>query len=161
MIEYRVTKYDPARRNANGAYLEDEWTSATDIGRAFRGVVLTDDAYQCVERAYICSALAFISEGGLSFLAVAGLKNHKALALGFGEGSVFPVDNLSEMIRRILREEFWCRLEGHGGFIHFGWDYYMYIGVPSRCPDAEKFAQEHGLFPEECASPYSQTQSKL
>jgi len=36
-IEYRVTKYDPAWRDASGAYIVDEWTSVTDIGRAFGG----------------------------------------------------------------------------------------------------------------------------
>jgi hypothetical protein len=33
MIEYRVTKYDPAHRDSTGVYFRDEWTSVSDIGR--------------------------------------------------------------------------------------------------------------------------------
>ena len=155
MIEYRVTKYDPASRDARGAYIKEEWTSVTDIGRAFAGVALTDGEYRRVEQAYVDSALAFLRGGGLSSLTVAGLENHKRLALEFGEGSVFSVDQVGDLIRQIIRGEFWCRLEGQGGFVHFGWDYYMYIGVPHRCLEAEQLAEELGLYPEEFASPYS------
>ncbi|MGA3009392.1 MAG: hypothetical protein ABSD72_03950 [Terracidiphilus sp.] len=156
MIEYRVTKYDPASRDARGAFIADEWTSVTDVGREFGGVVLTDGEYRTVEQTYVNSAIAFLREGGLSSLTVKGLENHKGLALDFGEGSVFSVERVDDVIRRILREEFWCRLECQGGFAHFGWDYYMYIGVPHRCPKAEHLAEALGLYPEEFASPYKE-----
>jgi hypothetical protein len=60
---------------------------------------------------------------------VAGLENSQTHPLDFQNDSVLPRDRIGEIIRRILREEFWCRLEGGQGFIHFAWDYYMYIGV--------------------------------
>jgi hypothetical protein len=50
MFEYRVTKYDPAHRAASGAY-RDEWTSFSDIGRSFGGVILTVEQYQRIEDA--------------------------------------------------------------------------------------------------------------
>jgi hypothetical protein len=103
----------------------------------FGGVVLTDSEYQRVEQAYISSALAFLREGGLNSLTVVGLENHKGLALAFGEGSVISLEHIGDVIRQILREEFWWRLEDRGGFVHFGWDDYMYIGVPHRCPSAD------------------------
>jgi hypothetical protein len=156
MIEYRVTKYDPSLRDARGAYTADEWTSVADIGRVFGGVVLTDSEYQRVEQAYISSAIAFLREGGLNSLKVEGLENHKGLALVFDEGSVISLEHVGDVIRQILREAFWCRLEGRSGFVHFGWDYYMYIGVPHRCPSAEQLAEELGLHPEEFASPYNE-----
>lgn len=156
MIEYRVTKYDPALRDARGAYIADEWTSMADIGREFGGVVLTDDEYRRVEQAYINSAVAFLQEGGLNSLTVKGLENHKEHALEFGEGSVLSLEQAGDIIRRILREEFWCRLECRGGFAHFGWDYYMYIGVPHRCPEAEHLAEGLGLYPEKFTSPYKE-----
>jgi hypothetical protein len=156
MIEYRVTKYDLANRDATDAYIADEWTSVMDIGRTFAGVILTEDEYRRVERAYIESALAFLKEGGLNSLTVEGYENHKDVALDFGESSVFPVEQVGDLIRQILREEFWCRLEGRGGFLHFGWDYYMYIGVPHHCPEAEHLAKRLGLYTEEFASPYNE-----
>lgn len=154
MIEYRVTKYDPANRNERGCYLADEWTCVHNIGSTFAGVVLTEDEYRRVQQAYIDSALAFLNEGGLTSLTVEGLENHKEIALEFGEGSVLSADQMPNLIRQILSEEFWCRLEGKDGFVHFGWDHYMYIGVPHHCPKSERLAKELGLFPEEFASPY-------
>jgi hypothetical protein len=56
----------------------------------------------------------------------------------------------------MLREELWCRLEGQSGFVHIGWDYYMYIGVPHRCPKAEFLVEELGLHPELFPSPYKE-----
>jgi hypothetical protein len=56
-----------------------------------------------------------------------------------------------------LREEFCCRLQNAAGFVHFGWDYYMYIGVPHPCPTAEALALNLGLFVEELDSPYNET----
>src|SRR4051812_49375725 len=60
MYQYRVTKYDPAKRDRWGAYPEDEWISQCQIGQAFGGVVLTAAEYQRVENAYVTAALAFI-----------------------------------------------------------------------------------------------------
>jgi hypothetical protein len=38
----RVTKYDPALRvGGRGAFTGDDWTSVSDVGRTFDGVVLT------------------------------------------------------------------------------------------------------------------------
>ena len=67
MIEYRVTKYNPALRDARGAYIADEWTSVADIGCEFNGVVLTDSEYRRVEQTYIDSALAFTLHAVRSF----------------------------------------------------------------------------------------------
>ena len=156
MIEYRVTKYNPALRDASGAYLVDDWTLVKDIGRAFGGVVLTEGEYRRVEQAYINSAICFLRAGGLNSLTAEGIENPKGLALDFGEGSVLSLEEVGDVIRQILREEFWCRLECQGGFLHFGWDYYMYIGVPHRCPEAELLAEGLGLFPEEFPSPYKE-----
>ena len=58
------------------------------------------------------------------------------------------LEQLAEVIRLILREKFWCRLEAAGGFLHFGYDYYLYLGVPHRCPAAERTASELGLYVE-------------
>ena len=154
MIEYRVTKYDPALRDARGAYTADEWILFKQIGSAFGGIVLTEGEYLRVEEAYINSATAFLREGGLNSLTVEGIENHKRLALEFGEGSVLSLERVGDVIRQMLREELWCRLESQDGFVHIGWDYYMYIGVPHRCPKAELLAEGLGLYPERFSSPY-------
>jgi hypothetical protein len=151
--QYRVT-YDPASRDPSGAYTKDEWTSVKDIGRRFEGVILTQEVYEHVEDAYVNAALAFLIEAGLSFLRVEGLENARGQRLAFCEGSVLTLDQVGDVIRRVLREEFWCRLESPDGFVHLGWDYYMYVGVPHSCPKAKERTVELGLYLEEWDSPY-------
>jgi len=151
--EYRVSKYNPAFRDQSGAYTKVEWTFFRQIGQTFSGVLLTSDEYERVEEAYIQTALSFLRESGLLSMRVAGLENPRTQPLDFQNDSVLPLDRIGEIIRRILREEFWCRLERSEGFIHFGWDYYMYVGVPHPCPTAEARAAELGLYVEEFASP--------
>ena len=151
--EYRVTKYNPAFRDHSGAYTKVEWVSFTQIGQTFSSVPLTSDEYERVEEAYVLTALSFLRESGLFSMKVAGLENSRKQPLDFQNDSILPLDRIGEIIRRILREELWCRLESREGFIHFSWDYYMYVGVPHPCPTAEARAAELGLYVEEFASP--------
>jgi hypothetical protein len=152
--EYRVTKYNPAFRDRSGAYTKVEWTMFGQIGQTFSGGVLTSDEYERIEDAYIQAALSFLRESGLLSMRVAGLKHSRKRPLDFQNGIVLPLERIGEITRQILREEYWCRLEGSDGFLHFGWDYYMYIGVPHLCPIARARATKLGLFVEEFASPY-------
>ena len=46
--------------------------------------------------------------------------------------------------RQMLRGESWCRMEAVGGFIHVGYDYYMYLGVERLCSEAVKLAARVG-----------------
>lgn len=154
MKEYRVTKYDPALRGPTGEYKGDDWIMFSQIGQTFRGVVLTEQEYKRVENDYVKVALAFLGESGIAALRIVGLENSRRQPLEFAEGSILPIEKLSDVFGRILRKEFWCRLQADDGFVHFGSDYYMYIGVPSRCPAAEQTASELGLYVEEFTSPY-------
>ena len=154
MHQYRVTKYNPALRNSSGAFAADEWISFGDIGRTFAGVKLTREEYERVEGAYVRVALAFLREADLTSLSVVELKNARNSALNFAQGSVVSLGQIGDIISRLLRGEFWCRLEAPGGFVHVGWDYYMYLGVPRLCPLAYAQAAEFGLYVEQFRSPY-------
>jgi hypothetical protein len=156
VFEFRVTKYDPAHRDASGAYTRDEWTAVSDIGRTFGGAVLTEAEYRRVEDAYAASASSFLTEAGVTALAVAGLDHAAAAPLSLADGCLLRPSEAGEVIRRVLREEFWCRLEGAGAYVHVGWDYYMYVGVPCPCPGAVALARQLGLFVEPFQSPYSE-----
>jgi hypothetical protein len=156
VFEFRVTKYDPTFRASNGAYARDEWTSISDIGRTFSGVVLTEADYQRAEDAYVAAAVAFLRDAGVPSVTVVELESHAAAPPAFGEGAVLSLDEAAGVIRRVLREEFWCRLEGNGGFIHIGYDYYMYVGVARPCPEAEDVTRLLGLFVEPLPSPYTE-----
>jgi hypothetical protein len=154
VLEYRVTKYDPALRDLDGRYLREEWTSAGDIGRLFDGVVLTREEYLRVEDAHVETVLAFLREAGCGCLLAVGVENHGGSPSAPAEADRQAGAQLGETIRRLLRGEFWCRLEGNGCFLHVGYDYYLYVGVPSPCPQAYLLASHLGLFVEEFASPY-------
>jgi hypothetical protein len=161
MLEFRVTKYDPGLRALDGAYLRDDWTSVSDIGGTFDGVKLTDTEYKRVEDAYVESALAYLRESGVSFLVVRGLENHLEAEVTFGNGTRLSLEQIADTLPRMLREEFWCKLEGSDSFIHVGYDYYMYLGVPSACPTAEGVAANLGLFVESFRSPYGDLREAL
>ena len=154
MFEYRVTKYAPALRDASGVYAREEWTAFSDIGRSLGGVVLNREEYLRVEDAYVASALAFLREAGVRTLTARDLQNPGGVPVAPVEGGVLFLGQVGEVLRGLLREDFWCRLEGPGAFIHIGWDYYMYIGVPQACPQAEQMVRRLGLFVEPFDSPY-------
>ncbi len=154
MNEYRVTKYNPAFRDSSGAYTRDEWISFGDIGRSFDGVELTRGGYERVEDAYVAAAVAFLREGAVPQLTVRGLENARGLPVPIVDGDAVPVEQISDVLRRVLREEFWCRLEAADAFVHVGWDYYMYVGVPHACPAARRLAEDLGLYVEDFASPH-------
>ena len=153
MFQYRVTKYDPAHR-VKGWYTRDEWISVSEIGNTFDGVVLTDAEYRRTEDAYVTSALEFMREAGVDALSVVGLENHDVV-LAFADGAILQSSEYADVVRRLLREQFWCRLESPSGFVHVGYDYYMYVGVISQCPVAEQLAASLGLFVEAFRSPYN------
>lgn len=155
MYQYRITKYDPSRRSLDGAYPVDEWTSRTDIGKSFGGVRLTEDDYLRIEQAYLEAAVAFLKEGRIDELTVTGLENHGKVPTAPQDGSRIKTEDVPEVVRSLLREDFWCKLETPGAYIHVGYDYYMYIGTPIECGSASLAAQANGLFVEALKSPYA------
>ncbi len=154
MFQYRVTKYDPAYRDQSGRYTRDDWIMFGQVGQECGGTVLTLGEYEWVESAYIDSALAFLREAGIGSLVAQGVENSSGSSSALQEGARVALRELPDVMRRILREEFWCRLEAPGAFVRFGHDYYMYIGVPEACKSACEFARERALFVEPFESPY-------
>ena len=154
MLQYRITKYDPARCDDRGAFLDDDWTAVSDVGRSFAGAILTAERYKEVEAAYVAVACEFLHEAGISSLQITGLENRGDPPLPFTEGIIITWYEFPAVIRHMLREELWCRLEAADGFVHVGYDYYLYIGVPYPCPKALSSGHERGLFVESFPSPY-------
>jgi hypothetical protein len=151
MYQYRVTKYDPALRDENGRYRREEWISFSQVGE-----LVPFEEYARVEKAYIDTALAFLREDKVGKLQVQGLENSKEFFTSLIEGKQLTLAELESAFRSVLREELWCRFEGKSAFVHFGWDYYMYVGVSSDCPGARGIANELGLFVEKFRSPHSE-----
>lgn len=168
--EWRVTKYDPHLRDRGGAFRVRTWTSATQIGEVFHDGPLTLERYLEIEDRYVLSAGAFFLEAGIDHVAVRDLEpvedvpaSYRSLGLGdvltsappLHEGQQLTVEPLAHAVRLNLRELAWCRLELPSRFfVHFGYDYYMYVGSRAALPGAVQRAGELGLFVEPRRSPH-------
>jgi hypothetical protein len=161
MFEYRIAKYDPTLRDKSGAYTKDDWISFDDIGKEFDGVVLAREEYLRVENSYIESVIGILDEAGIKELQIKGLENSKQSveAANLSDGDYLKGSELGKAFRNVPREKFWCRFENDDTeYVHFGWDYYMYVGVQTYCESAIKFVESKGLFVEEFESPYKPEQ---
>ena len=154
MFEFRVTKYDPKFRADDGSYARDEWTAVSDIGRTYGGALVTREEYERTECAYLAAAKAFLREAAVQVMSIRGLEDPDNRYPQFCEGSAVPVEEIGSLLTLMLREELWCRLEAPQAFVHVGYDYYMYVGVPNPCPVAQRRAASLALFVEPFRSPY-------
>lgn len=168
MFHWRISKYNPRYRDSDGAYRIDEWTAATDIGTMISGVVVTSADYIAVEGAYIAAVQAFMAAAGLELMVIEELElggvTQNALAeltpvdihvADLAVGQQLTGHVVAGVCRLALRSVIWCKLAGAGGFhVHFGHDYYMYIGTPLPSKDAIAATEASGLFVERKRSPY-------
>jgi hypothetical protein len=166
---WRVTKYDPQLRDPTGAYRGDTWISVDDIGQIFGGERLTRELYLAIEDRYVASVLHFLNGSGLEALRVTTLeqwaRGEKSLGtpelaallhtVQVEEGQYISGDAKESICRLNLRSLLWCKLEEPGRFyLHFGYDYYMYLGADKPLPYSETFSRDLGLFVEPMRSPY-------
>ena len=166
MVGYRVTKYDPILRDSDGILLGDDWTSISDIGKTFNGSILTTAEYLKTENSYVEAAEALISAVSIKSMCVTDLESHTVETSNcldthdsvieacdrVRNNQILSAATLGNVIRGCLRGYVWCRLTGSkGAYIHFGYDYYMYVGLPKRVrlPSLPK-----GIFLERLDSPY-------
>ncbi|MFB8202930.1 hypothetical protein [Kitasatospora purpeofusca] len=154
MHQYRVVKYSPEER----AGTVPSWTSVSDIGDSFGGVVLTRAAYLETEELHLAAVRRFAAAQGVTGLRVEGLEiaPESSWWQRVAEGDLLPLDEAVELVRAVLREDFvWCRLSGDDGFfVHLGYDYYLYIGL-TRAPEAAVAAtRRSGLHVDPFESPY-------
>lgn len=159
MYEYRVTKYDKAFRIGRSGYGRDEWTSVSDIGKSFDGKLLTEEEYLEVEGKYLYTIERFAQESGVDRVTIRSLQFHDqglAEAGHLHNDSTVTIDEARGIARLALREKLYCRLEDDDRFfVHFGYDYYMYLGSHVPCEEAVAEAERIGLFVDrDFVSPY-------
>lgn len=176
MKHFRVTKFDTAKRNPDGSYMDQqEWTCLSEIGKNCGGTVLTEAAYLATETRYVNAVLRFFAASGLPHLRVTNFSNrfaseelpenaahyptigHPALEeLNFVEDQIVTEKEIALLVRQTLRGTVNCSLESDGFFfVHFGWDYYMYIGCAADCSRARAETQADGMFVEDFVSPHA------
>lgn len=162
--QYRVTKYDPSFRDTNGAFLRGDWTSYSDIGRIYNGKLLSESQYLAIENAYLLSIEEFLREAGIEALQLRKLEHNARHELPqfIQPQALLSASQCVEFARIALHEISWGMLVAPGrAYVHFGYDYYMYLGLPTKCPKAIAAAHARGLFVERFRSPYLRERSNL
>jgi hypothetical protein len=161
MFSWRVTKYNPKKRDENGYYLFDDWTCYSQINTIADGKLLTYAEYLTTEDAYIDAIELFMTCNNLTELSVSYLEKYWeldhdpnltpemiALFARMKKGLKLNKDEVKTAARLILRGDLWCKLETEKMFVHFGYDYYMYIGSANLCAEAIHKIEQNGLFVE-------------
>ncbi len=168
MYNWRVTKYDPKNRNAQDNYLKNEWTSFSDIGKIFEDKQFTFEDYLKTENSYIKAITSFMECMNIHELKVVTLEKHNLVHKNdlysedmakvyssLKNGQLLTKDMVEIVSRLILREFVWCKLESKNMYVHFGYDYYMYIGSKNPCDDIVTKVRQSRLFVEQYESPYN------
>lgn len=169
MCTYRITKYNPLKRDSNGAYLEDDWTAISDINDpkyhlTYNDYLKIEDSYAfCVnllKKEY--NATQFIAEnvtnvnnlydidrckksGRLRGLEVDFTKDVKPIK----EGVKISGNKLDYYCRLCLREIFQLKLSSPTLQISFGFDFYMYVTCSSMPRELITEIERNHLFVEE------------
>ncbi len=158
----RVTKYNPKNRNTKGVYSFDEWTSYSDIGKCFNGITLTITQYKSYEKSYIETVLRFMECNKIDELQISCLEIYeeiKEFDKKLIDGMILSIKEIKIVIKYILREKIWCKLVFDDKFyVHFGYDFNMYIGSSVICEDILKKLEKSKLFIEEFESPYLESE---
>jgi hypothetical protein len=170
---WRISKYDPAYRDEHYRYTRDEWTSASDIDRAFDGETLDLQTYLATEAAYVASVHEFMADANITTLRVAWLeppsfmevlRNYEfpdaadleQLAGDLQDGMAVSGAQLDQVLRLNLRNVLWCRLEKPDRFVvETGHEYYLHLGTVAPSQRAISRTHELGLFVEEWSDPHA------
>lgn len=142
--QYRVTKYDPKNR-VNGVYTKDEWISMYDVGKTYDGKLFTFAEYLKVEKSYLDVIEQVMKELDIKTVEV---RQGERIFSALNNSAVNSREEVLMMAKGVLREDFWCKLEAKDFFIHFGYDYYMYIGADIEEEKMSDIARKNGLFAE-------------
>jgi hypothetical protein len=168
MFYYRVTKYNPKYRNEKGHYLKDEWTDYGDVGTQIAGHTLSMVEYEQVENLYIQVVLLFMKQERISWLECLYIEKWtddimsqhipdgwKTLYNRIHMGSRVQIKEVPILLKLMLRNYLFCKLEHTDKmFVHFGYDYYMYVGVQTECNNTVNEIFKSGLYVEDFVSPY-------
>lgn len=152
MNQYRISKYNPENR-VGGVYTVNEWTSFSDIGKIYEGTKLSYEMYQKTERSYIRFCLKLMEWAHISDISIQQVEYYTD-EIRFPLRA-FDTNSVCQMITACLREQCWMKLIAKDFFIHFGYDYYIYIGTLLPFSIVSEIATEYGLFCEICQSPYN------
>ena len=174
--QWRITKYNPDFRDSNGYYtLVEEWTCPSEIGKVINGNEFTLDEYLRIEAAYIDTVIQFLNANNLDSLRIlqcstanispeerqSSLHEPAFEDVQVAVDRITTIPEIRTICQMVLRNLLFCDFYSKDQFfVHFGWDYYMYIGANENSLSAIAFAENNGLFVEPMISPYYFTEEE-
>lgn len=152
MVKYRITKYNPVYRNADGVFMNDDWTSVHDVGKVLNGEWINQSIYLQVENSYLKAVKIILDLFSCSELKVSELEKYSLptntiinidtdflqdLYINVKNGNMVSDLKINGLIVLSLRENLWAKLGSNKKKIEleFGYDYYMYFSVPHSLPE--------------------------
>ena len=142
-----------------------------DIGSIYSEGVFTVEQYVDVENLYVNAVIGFMNCLNINSLKVVGLEKHSVNIeiLDFSElyneemvliysriedGCILNKSEVKSICRLILRDNLWCKLIFESDmYVHFGYEYYMFIGSSDRCDSTVESIASSGLYVELFESP--------
>ncbi len=169
-MTYRITKFDPKKRNEEGHFMDNsEWTAISDIGKSEYNNVSYKE-YEKTETAYAESIKLILDEKKISNLKIDSLELHNTLEdfenykkddrlknmdvdfkseiATLRNGTTLNLKEIQKMTRLILRETIWMNLLNAEFKITFGYDYYMYVECSELTNVTIERIENKGLFVE-------------
>lgn len=170
-MNYRITKFDPLKRNTDGSYADPaEWTSISDIGKPKYGNP-TFEEYQLIENGYVQALRQILTANSVTEMEIRDLELHstksdfddykksgrlKNLIIDFDSevsqlknGDKITLERLELLTRLILRETIWMNMTSERVKVNFGYDFYMSVECPPIPSEVVEKIAESGLFLEE------------
>jgi len=170
MTNYRITKYDPSKRNEQGHYIDStEWTAISDIGKPEYNLTSYSE-YEKVENSYVESIMEIMKINHISELKISDLESRntkqdfeefeksgrlKNVSVNYeteiqilSNGTNVMASPISKLIRLILRESIWMKLNSPQLIVEFGYDYYMYVKCQKLASQVISKIEELGLYVE-------------
>lgn len=171
MYKYRITKYNPLFREANGRYTKEDWTSISDIGKKFEGNVLATKDYKSTEDKYVKAVQLIMDYMTTPFVIVTNVRKstddadfeetirkypelYKEIYLmdtyhNITDTMKFSTEKVDSLVRLLLREEIGAEVFYDTKLkIFIGYDFLMGIHVSKPIDPVVPSIKKMGLFVE-------------
>lgn len=171
MNKYRISKYNPLFRDANGRYTKEDWTAISDIGKIFEGNIFTAEEYKSTEDKYVKTVQLIMEYTNVPFIVVSDLRRSsdgadfeksikKYLELynanylkdtyyNIMDNMKFSPEHIDPLIRLLLREELGADVYFETQLkVFIGYDYLMGIHISQPIEPIIPKIERMGLFVE-------------
>ncbi len=143
---YRVSKYNPIYRDANGVYHREEWTSYSDIGKIFNGEMFDIEQYCVVEQRYLSFVKDVLNIINPDTITVIKLENYSQTI--WKNLLTISKNEFEFLVQDCLREKCWCEIVADFFVLSFGYEFYLYIQTALSENSINEIAALNHLFVE-------------